>query len=128
MKAATVSKLQQAAIDVQCRLIYFDQAGFSALPSVQRGRSPRDKSHCRRLVPGALDFGAHTLIHDKAIGQPPDGRSIPGDRVAQQTDRRPTVVVLNNASIYHDIDHKTIACWFIAHRMMLFCRRSAVPN
>ena len=71
MKAITLSKLQKAARDGQCRLIYFDEAGFSASPSVQRGWSPRGKPHCvtpnphcRRSVMGALDFGANTLIHE----------------------------------------------------------------
>jgi hypothetical protein len=41
-----LSKLQKAARDGQCRLIYFDEAGFSASPSVQRGWSPRGKPHC----------------------------------------------------------------------------------
>ena len=42
------------------------------------------------------------------------------DRVAQQADQRPTVVVLDNASIHHDIDHETLERWLIEHRMMLF--------
>jgi hypothetical protein len=40
MKAITLSKPQKAACDGQCRLIYFDEAGFSASPSVQRGWHP----------------------------------------------------------------------------------------
>ena len=37
MKAQTLSKLQQAARDDMCRLIYLDEAGFSASAPVQRG-------------------------------------------------------------------------------------------
>ncbi len=40
--------------------------------------------------------------------------------MAQQADQRPTVVVLDNASIHHDIDHETLDRWLIEHRMMLF--------
>jgi len=40
--------------------------------------------------------------------------------VAQQADQRPTVVVLDNASIHHDIDHETLERWLIEHHMMLF--------
>jgi transposase len=128
MKAITLSKLQKAARDGQCRLIYFDEAGFSASPSVQRGWSPRGKPHCvtpnphcRRSVMGALDFGANTLIHEatkQSVKRPAVVQFL--DRVAQQADQRPTVVVLDNASIHHDIDHETLDRWLIEHRMMLF--------
>ena len=40
--------------------------------------------------------------------------------MAQQADQRPTVVVLDNASIHHEIDHETLERWLIEHRMMLF--------
>ncbi len=112
----------------QCRLIYFDEAGFSASPSVQRGWSTRGKPHritsnphCRRSVMGALDFGANTLIHEatkQSVKRPAVVQFL--DRVAQQADQRPTVVVLDNASIHHDIDHETLDRWLIEHRMMLF--------
>ena len=128
MKAITLSKLQKAARDGQCRLIYFDEAGFSASPSVQRGWSPRGKPHCvtpnphcRRSVMGALDFGANTLIHEatkQSVKRPAVVQFL--DPVAQQADQRPTVVVLDNASIHHDIDHETLERWLIEHRMMLF--------
>ena len=107
---------------------YFDEAGFSASPSVQRGWSPRGKPHCvtpnphcRRSVMGALDFGANTLIHEATkqwVKRPAAVQFL--NRVAQQADQRPTVVVLNNASIHHDIDHETLDRWLIEHRMMLF--------
>ena len=63
MKAATLVKLQQAALDGACQLFYFDQSGFSASPPVQRGWSPVGEPHrtfpqphCKRSVLGALDF------------------------------------------------------------------------
>ncbi|MFM0154911.1 hypothetical protein [Paraburkholderia sediminicola] len=66
VKADALLKWQQAARDGACRLVYFDQAGFSASPSVQRGCSPIGEPHrvfhqphCKRSVPGAFDFGAN---------------------------------------------------------------------
>ena len=71
MKANTLEKLQKAARDGACRLIYLDEAGFAASPPVQRGWSPIGEphcvvpqSHCRRSVLGALDFG---IIVDGAV-------------------------------------------------------------
>ena len=37
MKACVLNKLQQAARDDMLRLVYFDAAGISASPPVQRG-------------------------------------------------------------------------------------------
>ncbi|MGF6637961.1 hypothetical protein OKW38_000060 [Paraburkholderia sp. MM5496-R1] len=70
MKASTLTKLQQAALDGACQLFYFDQSGFSASPPVQRGWSPIGEPHrvfpqphCKRSVLGALDFGANLLTY-----------------------------------------------------------------
>ena len=59
MKADTLSKLQQAARDGACRLIYFDEAGFSASPPVQRGWSPVGEPHrvaCRSPIANARSW------------------------------------------------------------------------
>src|SRR5258708_22655767 len=68
VKADTLSKLQQAARDGACRLIYFDQAGFSASPPVQRCWSPLGEPnpvfpqpHCRRSVIRSFYFSAYAL-------------------------------------------------------------------
>ena len=134
MKADTLSKLQQAARDGACRLIYFDQSGFSASPPVQRGWSPIGEPHrvvaqphCRRSVLGAFDFGANLLRHEarKATIKRPDIIQFL-DQIAQEG--KPglmTVVVLDNASIHHNIDQETIDRWFLEHRMVL-CRVAAV--
>jgi len=45
VKTDTLSKLQQAAQDVACRLIYFDQSGFSASAPVQHGWAPVSQPH-----------------------------------------------------------------------------------
>ena len=129
MKTDTLSKLQQAARDGACRLIYFDQSGFSASPPVQRGWSPAGEPHrvlpqphCRRSVLGAFDFGANLLKHEasKATIKRPDVIQFL-DQVAQEgVPGLMTVVVLDNASIHHNIDQETIDRWFLDHRMVLF--------
>ena len=37
-----------------------------------------------------------------------------------QGDGRPTVIVLDNASIHHGIDQVTLDRWFIEHKALLF--------
>ncbi|RBJ74938.1 transposase, partial [Pseudomonas sp. MWU12-2534b] len=63
-----LARLKTAALAGDCRLIYFDEAGFSASPPVQYGWSPRGephhvepRPHCKRSVLGALDLAANTL-------------------------------------------------------------------
>jgi transposase len=128
MKSATLDKLQCAARANAVRLVYLDEAGFAASPPVQRAWSPRGlphcvepRFHCRRSVPGALDFGANTLAYHVASS------SIKGDaviefigQIALQGDERPTVVVLDNASIHHAIDPEVHERWLREHRMQLF--------
>jgi transposase len=129
VKADTLSKLQQAARDGACRLIYFDQSGFSASPPVQRGWSPIGEPHrvfpqphCKRSVLGAFDFGANLLRHEASkatIKRPAVVQFL--DQIAQEgPPGLMTVVVLDNASIHHNIDQETIDRWFLEHRMVLF--------
>jgi transposase len=128
MKSATLDKLQCAARANAVRLVYLDEAGFAASPPMQRAWSPRGlphcvepRFHCRRSVLGALDFGANTLAYHVASS------TIKGDaviefieQIAMQGDERPTVVVLDNASIHHAIDPEIHERWLHEHRMQLF--------
>jgi transposase len=129
VKTSTLPKLQQAARDGACRLIYFDQSGFSASTPVQRGWSAVGephrvfpKPHCRRSVLGAFDFGANLLKHEASkttIKRPDVIRFL--DQVAREgAPGLMTVMVLDNASIHHNIDQQTIDRWFLDHRMVLF--------
>ena len=128
MKAQTLSKLQQAARDDMCRLIYLDEAGFSASAPVQRGWSPIGQPHvivpqphCRRSVLGALDYGANTLMHQVY------GCNVKRDTVVQFIDQvaqvgessKPTIVVLDNARIHHGIDEDTLHRWGCEHNLWL---------
>ncbi len=128
MKADTLGKLQCAARDGQCRLFYFDEAGFRAAPPVQRSWSPRGlphsiepNSHCKRSVVGALDFGKNSFIYAASA------RTVKGpdvveflDSLIRKGDRCPTVIVLDNASIHHSIDQNTLDRWFLEHKALLF--------
>src|ERR1700686_1845052 len=111
VKADTLSKLQQAARDGACRLIYFDQGGVSAWAPGQIWRAPIGEPPrvlppppCRRSALGAFYFGANLLRHEarKATINRPD--------IIQFLDQIPqegkpglmTVGVLANASIHHN--------------------------
>jgi len=129
VKAQTLSKLQLAARDGACRLIYFDEAGFAASPPVQRGWSPIGQPHqivpqphCKRSVLGALDFAANRLLHEvhaSTINRPTVVQFL--DQIAKEsTPDQLTVVVLDNAKIHHHIDQETLDRWLIEHRTVLF--------
>ncbi|WP_080424631.1 transposase [Burkholderia ubonensis] len=108
--------------------MYLDEAGFCGSPPVQRSGSPRGlpheveaNHHCRRSMIGALDFGVNTLTHTAHAG------TIKGPGVADfidgllaAGDGRPTVIVLDNASIHHGIDLATRDRWLMDHRALLF--------
>jgi transposase len=128
MKQATLDKLQVAARDAQCRLLYLDEAGFCASPPVQRSWSPRDlphaiepNHHCRRNVVAALNFAENSFVY-AASTRTVKGPDIVGfpDGLIGQGDGRPTVIVLDNASIHHSIDQATLDRWFMQHKALLF--------
>jgi transposase len=128
LKAATLEKLQCAARDGQCRLFYLDEAGFRAAPPVQRSWSPRGlphsiepNSHCRRNVVAALNFGENSFIY-AASACTVKGPNVVEflDSLIRQGDGRPTVIVLDNASVHHSIDQHTLDRWFIDHKALLF--------
>lgn len=76
---------------------------------------------CRRSVVGALDYGANTLVHAT------HARSVRGhtvvrfiDDLLETSNARPTVIVLDNASIHHGIDEAMRERWLIDHKTVLF--------
>ncbi|MBM2886806.1 IS630 family transposase [Chromobacterium phragmitis] len=128
MKAAILARLKTAALAGDCRLIYFDEAGFSASPPVQYGWSPRGephrvepRPHCKRSVLGALDLAANTLQYIATAERVTRSTVVQFlDQVAQQGDGRVTFVVLDNARIHHGIEQATLDRWLVQHRMVLF--------
>lgn len=68
--AAELAGLKTWARDGGCQLVYYDEAGFSASPPVQRAWSPLGCPHAvtpahhqRVAVMGALDFAGQRLYH-----------------------------------------------------------------
>jgi hypothetical protein len=56
-------------------------------------------------VLGALDFGANALTHHVTSSSIKGGAVVEFlEQIARQGDERPTVVVLDNASIHHAIE------------------------
>jgi transposase len=126
MRQTMLDKLQVAVRDGRSRLFYFDEAGFLAGPPVQRSRSPRGlphaiNSHCRRSIIGALDFGNNALIHTSQTGTIKALHVFEFiEALLQHGDGKPTVIVLDDASIRHSIDQATLDRWFIEHKTLLF--------
>lgn len=137
VKADTLSGLQQAARDGACRLIDFDEAGFTASPSVQRGWSLIGEphrvvplSHCRRSILGAFDFSTNTLIHEihaMTIRRPMVIQFL--EQIAQNSKQaQVTVVVLDNARIHHNLPQETLDRWLIQYRMIVFYLPAYSPD
>ncbi len=129
MKSNALKKLKKMASAGKCRLVYFDEAGFCASPPVQYGWSPlgqphqlEPKPHCRRSVLGVLDYTANKLFHVATANKVQRTTVIQFlDEVAQEGHcDQPTIVVLDNARIHHNIDQATLDRWLTEYRMMLF--------
>jgi transposase len=123
-----LSQARQAALARTIRLIYFDEATFCASPPVQRSWSPLGQPHaveparhCTRSVLGALDFGTnrlHTVAHTGTINRERVIAFL--DNVIRQGDSaRPTLIVLDNARIHHNIADDILDRWLIDHRTIL---------
>ncbi|OXJ21077.1 transposase [Burkholderia sp. HI2714] len=128
MKRATLEKLQRAAREAAIRLLFLDEAGFCGSPPVQRSWSPRGlphaiepNTHTRRSVLGALDFGPNKLIHASRAGTVKGADVVRFiDNLLADSDDRPTVIVLDNASIHHGTDEATRDRWLMDHQALLF--------
>ena len=120
--------MQQAARKGDIDLLYFDEAGFSCLPNVQRSWSLLGKPHIadasgsrrRANVLGALNYATQHLyfqVCDHSVCR--DGVIAFLDRTTQACDGgKWTFVVLDNASTHHHIDQETIDRWLIVHRFV----------
>lgn len=77
--------------------------------------------HCRRNVMGALNFGENSFVH-AASARTVKGADVEGflDELISRGDGRPTVIVLDNASVHHGIDQATRDRWLIEHKAFLF--------
>lgn len=110
-------------------MFYLDESGCSNVPNVQRAWSPKGHVHAaeagvprqRVNVIGALDYATGEVwydLHEQTVRRENGVRCI--DRIAQQAQDKPlTLVVLDNASMHHDIDPEQVDDWQINHRLVL---------
>jgi len=83
-------------------------------------------SHCKRSIIGALDIGKNALIHASHTRIVKALRVIEFiEALLQQGNGKPTVIVLDNASIHHNTEQTTLHRWFIEHKMLPLYRQLA---
>ncbi|WP_084728498.1 IS630 family transposase [Xenorhabdus khoisanae] len=122
-----LNKIKAGARSGHYRLVYLDEAGFTASPPVQYGWSPRGKphetepqNHVRRSVLGALNYTDNTLFYQIMSDSVTRTDVIDFlEQVAKQGDHRLTFVVLDNARIHHRIDEKIKSRWLREHNLFL---------
>ena len=101
-------------------MFYYDEAGFSASPPVQRAWSPLGCPHAvtpahhqRVAVMGALDFAGRRLYHAQATATV--NREIFVDfmesLIPQIAKPVPTFIILDNARIHHNLDDSMTLRW-----------------
>lgn len=116
-----MSQLQQDARDGNLELLYFDEAGFSCLPNVQRSWSPLGLPHTadasfgrkRANVMGALDYAKRKLHFEICEHNVRREHVIPFvDHLAQSSaPDKFTFLVMDNASIHKNIDSSITKRW-----------------
>jgi hypothetical protein len=124
--------MKQAAKAGRVKLFFQDESGMSNIPNVQHAWSPRgiphqaDASLSRKRVNilGALDYESNTLVHTLHDGSITREHVIAFiDKLATQCsgpDAVPIIVVLDNASIHHDIPKEKLDTWLFKHKLLLW--------
>lgn len=125
-----MNKVKQWAREGGCDLYYVDEAGFFGSPPVQSAWSPVGKPHeiwpaphQRVNVLGLLDFGAQTLHHQQVsacINRPIVERFLDEFICSRTHPIRPGFLVLDNASIHHNLDPALITKWMCQHKTFVF--------
>jgi len=125
-----LEKFKQAARDNRVELFFMDEAGMSTVPNVQRAWSPLSEPHAadasgtksRVNILGALNYGANFLIHSIHKGSVKRDHIVDFiDNLAQKTKTgKPIIVVLDNATVHHNIDQEKINHWLANHKLMLW--------
>jgi len=101
-------------------LVYYDEAGFSASPPVQRAWSPVGCTHAvtpahhqRVAVMGALDFAGQRLYHAQATATVNRETFVDFmERLIPQIAKPvPTFIILDNARIHHNLDNSLTLRW-----------------
>lgn len=112
-------------------LVYLDESGMSTLPNVQRAWSPRGQPHAadasvgkkRVNILGTLDSISNTLTHrefERSIRRADVVEWIDQLAARHDAEDKPTVVVLDNASIHRHIEADRMQAWWSQHRLALF--------
>ena len=121
--------MKQAAREERIHLLYLDESGMSNVPNVQRAWSPlgmphsADASVSRRRVNilGALDYGKNALEHVLHEGSVKRNNVMAFiDQLAMKFADKPIIVVLDNASIHHNIDEEKEREWLIKNQLTLW--------
>jgi DDE superfamily endonuclease len=126
-----LNKLREAAKDKDkgIELLYFDETGIANVPHVQRSWSPLGEAHSadasiarkRVNVLGALNYAAGTLafeVHEHTVCRADVVNFL--DRQARDWARdKLTVVVMDNASIHHNIEQDILHQWMVRDRFVL---------
>jgi transposase len=123
-----MSKIKECARAGELELLYFDEAGFSSLPNVQRSWSPLGLPHTadaslgrkRANVMGALDYGQNKLHFDVSDHTITRNNVISFlDHLAQSSaPDKFTFLVMDNASMHHNIDQDITDRWLVNHRFI----------
>lgn len=101
-------------------MFYYDEAGFSASPPVQRAWSPVGAPHAvtpahhqRVAVMGALDFAGQRLYHTQASTTVNRQTFIDfmEHLIPQIAKPVPTFIILDNARIHHGLDDSLTLRW-----------------
>jgi hypothetical protein len=120
--------MQEAARKGDIDLLYFDEAGFSCLPNVQRSWSALGKPHTadasgsrrRANVLGALNYATQHLsfeVCEHSVCREDVIAFLDLTAQAYSSDKF-TFLVLDNASTHHRIDQEIIDRWLIVHRFV----------
>ncbi len=109
-------------------MFYYDEAGFSASPPVQRAWSPvgcphavTPAPHQRVAVMGALDFAGQRLYHAQATTTVKRETFVDFmERLLPQIAKPvPTFIVLDNARIHHGLEDSLTLRWMTEFNVFL---------
>ncbi|MGL5292596.1 MAG: transposase [Aeromonas sp.] len=114
MKSNLLNKIKYSARDGLCRLFYVDEAGFCASPPVQYGWSTRGNPH-------RLDYQDNKLHQMVVKGSVTRATVVDflGQLATTCNDGKPTFVILDNATIHHNIEKEHLDEWLYKHHMWL---------
>lgn len=133
MKQATLIKIQAVARDGQHYPLFLDESGFCSLTPVVCSWSSRAlpdtmelNDRCWRGAIDAPNLDSNCFVNSTSASVV-KAPNVAGflDTLIRQRDERPTVIVFDNAGIYHCIDQPKRAAWFAQDKVPLPYLRSS---